>query len=334
MNRTPPAAVAALVALLAGLCPGALLAAGRDCSGPSIEADASLRGRWPELVDRIRRELMARADLDACARIELQLEGESILTVSVTLPDGRAASRSVTRRDDVIPVLQALLLVPDAPRAAPSVAAPSPAPAVRRSPSLPRSRPRDRDAPPTPLPARELGFELSVLTGARAGDGQVALGVGALSFLEVKSWLLGFAGRVDAYRPITGGDPETALELGILGGKRFDLGGVALDLSAGPAVAMKGLAVSRTEVAQVDGMAPADAPPPPPPLEADPSSGPVPRLLLGARFGFSPRSVFRTFVGIDGEVGPARDSSSQEPTSGRLPTFAIGLAVGATVGTP
>jgi hypothetical protein len=57
-------------------------------------------------------------------------------------------------------------------------------------------------------------------------------------------------------------------------------------------------------------------------------------LLLGARFGFFPRSALRTFVGIDGEVGPARVADDAGPASARLPAYSLGLALGGTVGTP
>jgi hypothetical protein len=109
---------------------------------------------------------------------------------------------------------------------------------------------------------------------------------------------------------------------------------VALDLTAGPAVAIKGFALSETEVRAVDTTAPPMTAPMPPPPRSDTSSGPAPRLLLGARLGFSPRSVFRTFIGIDGEIGPARDATNAEPSSARLPAYSVGLALGATVGTP
>jgi hypothetical protein len=190
--------------------------------------------------------------------------------------------------------------------------------------------------PPRDLAARQLGFELSVITGARIGDGQLGYGAGVLSFLEVRSFLLGFEGRVDGYRTLLDGDPETALELALLAGKRFDFHSVALDLTAGPGVAMKGIAFSHTESAAVINMndMPLAMPSRPPPSE--PGTGPVPRLLLGARLGFSPRSVFRTFVGIDGELGPARADSAvpADEHSARLPTFSLGLAIGATVGSP
>jgi hypothetical protein len=60
-------------------------------------------------------------------------------------------------------------------------------------------------------------------------------------------------------------------------------------------------------------------------------------LLVGARLGFSPRSVFRTFVGVDGELGPSRTAAAPEAnvsSSPRMPTFTVGLSLGATVGTP
>ena len=173
-----------------------------------------------------------------------------------------------------------------------------------------------------------------MLTGARMGDGQIGVGAGMLGFLEVHGWLLGFEGRADVYRPLLSGDPETALELALLAGRRFDFGGLALDLNAGPAVAMKGLAFSQSRSAQVVAMGTNSPPPPPPPAESDPSSGPVPRLLLGARFGFSPRSVFRTFIGVDGAVGPRRVEEDATNASARLPAFSLGLSLGATVGTP
>jgi len=326
------ALAAALLATLAGFCPHAALAVERPCPGMTIEPDAGFGARFPDLLERIQSEFSARTDLDACARVELRLEGDAIITMSVTLPDGRAASRSVTRHEDVVPTLQALLLLPDRPASAPPTPPTMPPRAApRRAPRAAKPSPPERDAPTPSTQARSLGIELSVLTGARAGDGQVGYGVGALSFLEVHGWLLGFEGRADGYRALVGGDPETALELAILTGKRFDFDSVALDLTAGPAVAIKGLASSHIEIVQVN--ANGTAPPPPPP-RSDPSTGPVPRLLLGARFGFFPRSAFRTFVGIDGEVGPARVADDAGPSSARLPAYSVGLSLGGTVGTP
>jgi hypothetical protein len=260
--------------------------------------------------------------VDDCARAELRAtEGNAIL-VTVALPDGRTASRRVERSEDVIPALQALLLVPAPPPPA-RVATTPQRPTAPSSPlrGAPRTESDLHQLSVSPVAERRLGFELSLLAGARAGDGQLGAGVGVMSLLESSGWLLGFLGRVDQYQPFAGGGGEMALALGLLGGRRLDFGGVALDVTAGPAVATRGIAISETEVVEVDAMAP-----PPPPPEAEP--GPEPRLLVGARLGFTPRSVFRTFIGLDGELGPSLSTSKDE-----LPGFAAGVVFGATVGT-
>jgi hypothetical protein len=295
----------------------------------TIAADAGFRAQWPDVLERIQGELSARPDLDACARVELQVQSDDVITVSVTLPDGRAASRSVSKREDILPLLQALLLVPELPPA-PAAASPS-ARAAPRPEFSADTRRAERDEPPSGTAGPELGVELALLTGARMGDGQLGLGAGALSFLELSGWLLGFEGRVDSYRALGGGHPHTVLELGLLAGRRLDLGSVALDLAAGPAVATDGFASSHAELRRVD-TAGLEMPLPPPLQESETGSGPVPRLLLGARLSFRPRSVFRTFVGVDGELGLAQ--ASPDPSSADLPQFCVGFSLGARVGTP
>ena len=128
--------------------------------------------------------------------------------------------------DDVVPTLEALLLVPQRSARAqvaavepsasgppasslpapPSVTSP---PAARPVPSDPRPV-RDRDAssaspgPRRPSPSR-LRIELSVITGARMGDGQVGVGLGAFSLLDLSRWLVGFEGRADRYKTLASG---------------------------------------------------------------------------------------------------------------------------------
>lgn len=326
------APIAVRLAVLASVCGASpAWAAERTCPFVSIESDSAFRARFSDLLDRLQRELASRSDIDACARIVFHLEGDSVITMSVQLPDGRTTSRSVTRPDDIAPTLQALLLVPlPLPAAQAEIPAPPSGPPHRASP---RAQPTfdDRKTPAPENRARRLGIELSFITGARAGGGQVGVGAGALSFLELYGWLLGFEGRADSYRAMLGsGDRETALELAVLAGRRFHFDGWALDLTAGPGVAVKGFAVSDTEVvsANMNTVPLALA------RRRNPNSGAVPRLLFGARFGFSPRSVFRTFVGIDGELGPAQVADEGDENSARLPAFSLGLALGATVGTP
>lgn len=355
-----PVLFSAYVAALLVSRPCAALTVERACPGPSIEASTAFSERYPDLLEQLRSELPTRAHVDACAVVELRFE-EPVIVVAVSLPDGRTTARDVARHEDVLPTLQALLLVPEAstttaaaaatPMETTAPAAPTAAAAQTRGASTSTAvRPRTtksriavrheapgaraRDALPAESGSlRTFGFELSLVGGTRMGDGQIGYGAGVLSFMQIKGWLVGFQGRADGYRAIQGSDPETALALGVLTGRRFDFGGVALDLTGGPAVVMRGASFSSTESVSASDMSSASSIPKQPPPESD--VGPLPRLLLGARLGFAPHSVFRTFIGIDGELGPTHSSdiSQDVGASGRMPMYTVGLSLGATLGT-
>jgi hypothetical protein len=310
----------------------------RACDGPRVEADATFRHRFPDLVEQLRSELPSRQSVDACAQVELRATATGI-AVKVSLPDGRETERDVGRAEDVQPTLHALLLVPErrAEPAEPAAPAPTPAAPSRKTATQLHTLPTpERDTTePSLSKLSENGFELSVVSGARVGDGQYGYGAGVLSFVQISRWLIGFQGRADGYRALSGSDPETALALGVLLGRRFEVGSNSLDFTAGPALAMRGASFSETQAVSVQAgsqqqLGSVMQTPPP---ERD--IGPVPRLLLGARWGFSPRSLFRTFIGIDGELGPRRsaDVSQDLVETGRMPAYTVGLSLGATVGT-
>src|SRR3954469_4221340 len=121
----PPHLAQLLTLAVLALGPRPTRAAERGCPAIAIEPDSAFRARFPDLLGRIQSELAARADIDACAHVALRCAHDADIDVSVTLPDGRSASRSVARREDVMPTLQALLLVPDH---ALLVSAPEPSP--------------------------------------------------------------------------------------------------------------------------------------------------------------------------------------------------------------
>ena len=170
------------------------------------------------------------------------------------------------------------------------------------------------------------------MTGARIGDGQWSVGGGALSFLDVSGWLIGFAGRVDRYRTIAPGPTDgAALELAAPFGRRFRFRNVAFDLFMGPAVADQGPA-TYTATSPVP---PVSRPGQPGTVivSAASSTSVVPRLLVGARVNFGALALFRTFVGVDGDFGEARAGGNVVPGAPRLPVWTLGLALGATIGT-
>ncbi len=220
------------------------LAEDLSCLPMAIEADASVNARWPRLSDRVREAFDARDDIDTCARLKLRMSEASIV-VEVVLPDGRSASRSLRRPEDVVPTVEALLLLPeqeepvhaapDGGTSAPLPAASAPLPAsgdvsLSAGPAV-----KAREAP-TGVPGHEpsrLRIELSILSGARVGDGQMSVGLGALSFVDIDGWLVGFEGRVDRYRTIGNPGDGGALELAALGGRRLRFGTVSLESRRG-----------------------------------------------------------------------------------------------------
>src|SRR5689334_21166606 len=109
MKRCSAAKLAFFLGILGGAAPAR---AGAACGGMIVDADAGVRARWPGLLQRVRRDLAAREDVDVCAWVELRVRDGGI-GVDVTLPDGRTASRVATRRDDVLLTLEGLLLVPE-----------------------------------------------------------------------------------------------------------------------------------------------------------------------------------------------------------------------------
>lgn len=333
---------AASVAVAAGIIgasgTGPALAAESRCPSLSVITTAGVRARWPELPGRVQEALALRHDVDTCARVELSVNGDAI-AIAVVLPDGRSAARPVAGQEDVIPVLEALLVVPEQEEPAPEAQrAPdaSLAPAARLAsesrkaappeltarPSLAISEPGARTGPSFLEPTR-LRIELSVSAGVRFGDGEAGYGLGSLSLLDVAGWLGGFAGRWDRYQRIGAGGQAGGLELAALAGRRFKFSSVFFDLIAGGGAAIQGTSTIVTQSTSTGST-----------VTQSSSRSVLPRLILGTRLGLRPRSVLRAFVGFDAEFGPDGPAASGDPSKpAQLPPWAMGFVAGATVGT-
>lgn len=329
------------LAMVVALWAGPALARRPSCRYLGVQAGPGVSARFPGLAANVRRAFDGRAHIELCAHVQLRARGSS-LDVEVALPDGRSATRSVSRREDVVPTLEALLVVPE--RIAPVPASAPPAPTVQRHPglSLPaesgtagfREPAPHRGAATADLPVADrgastpasrnrrggIGIELDVETGARVGDGQTSLGAGALSLVDVTGWLVGFEGRLDRYREIAGTRDAGALELGVIGGRRIGSGNITADFIGGIAAALRG--TSTFEVQTPTG------------TTRRSSSGAPPRLLLGARMSVAARSTIHPFFGLEGEIGPWSNRAKPAPDAFRLPRWTVGLSLGATVGSP
>jgi hypothetical protein len=316
-----------LGAALQALSGASARAAGPACASLVVEADPATLDRWPEMPERVRAAFAGRRDIDGCARVRLGLAGGAV-DLAVSLPDGRSTSR-LARPEDVVPALEALLLVPT--EAAPAAAA-APAPraaSTRFEPTVVEVR-RDGGAPGTTAPGAapsRFGAELSIGAGLRRGDGQSSASLGASSFLEASRWLVGFTARLDRYdgdRMGNPGDAPEALEVGALVGRRFRFGAFMFDATAGPALALRGGWAVMMVNSATSGTTSTTR-------SSSSHDALVSRWLLGGRLTLGARSVVRTFVGVEGEIG---DAGPIPPGLERgLPAWSVGASFGVTVGT-
>jgi hypothetical protein len=329
MSARSAAGLLAILVLVTGTRPRVARAAGPRCDGLIVQLDAEAEARWPELAVRIRGSFAGREDVDGCARVRLMAQGESAV-LTVILPDGRSALRPVARLEDVIPMVEALLLVPAQP-SSPVTETIAPGPAMRRPaptttadatpPMLSASPTTTPRAVPSGSAPRPLRFELSLLTGGRLGGMQTSVGLGLLAQLCVHGWLFGFEARADRYQYRDRDAPLPALELVVLGGRRWRLGSASLDLAAGLAAVDQG--TTTIEMPASNGQ-----------VMSYSSHSTVPRVRLGLRLGFRADASLRPFVGLEGEFGPARPPDGPFGDVPYLPRATVGLTVGATVGTP
>lgn len=308
------------------------LAEPAPCTSPSVQMEPAARELHPDLPERIQAAFADRGAIDACARVQLRVVDDDI-EVTVTLADGRVAERRVERADDVVPTLEALLVVPkvaEAEDAPEPFEAEVPTPSV---PEIPRSRPppsprfglvsHERRTPERSSPAslEPLGVEVALVAGAGIGDGQKSTNLGVLGLVDISSWLVGVQARAREYRtqaPTGPADGWATFELAALGGHRVRFPSFELDLVAGPAAAIEAGSVSETG-------------PAPPEKNPESEAGVVPRFVAASHLVFAPRSFLHGFIGIEGEVG-ARGKGA---TSGayELPVWMVGFALGAAVGT-
>ena len=308
------------------------------CEPLEVEAEAALLDRLPALPTEVRLAFAERDDVDTCARVWLSQRGRSI-AVEVRLGDGRSASRLVPDARDVIPTLQALLLLPGPEATAVSSSSPERAAPESRQEQPPTAHaPAPRapdvnamlDEPDSPAPThqrrRGWGLEASLVGGAHIGDGQTRSSLGGLCVADLWSWLAGFEVRAADYAPSPGGADVatyTTLEFALLGGHRIRGKSLALDLFAGPSFMLHA-----TE-SVVEG---------PAGTRRSSSSQLLARLRVASHVNFAPRSLFGPFVGVEGELGPAERMDAAAPSPGadpdaEYPGWMVGVVLGATVGT-
>lgn len=340
MKRRARPPLLSLVGLLGFLAVRPSSAAERACSSLAFSVDAAVRQRWPELDGELHQRFDGRNDIDGCARVGVGLgRPEAAFSVSVTLLDGRSATRVIRHREDLLATVEALVVLP--PAAERTDSAPAPSASVDRAGveaatgavGAPRASTTELSvmtvhaSPPLPASRSRLDLELALALGAQIGDGQTKMGAGATTLADFAGWLAGVVAEVNSYQRRGPAEARTgAFAIGLLGGRRFEIANLTLDVTAGPAVTLRG----GWSVATVKGVPDTTVPA----VESSSGQTLVPRLRFGSRLTFRPRATVRPFFGIDGEVG--RVGPVGPPQRGEtqgLPVWTVGLAMGVTVGT-
>ncbi len=296
------------------------------CPPLEVIASRAVLARWPELAERIEATFADRSGIDTCASVSVSRDGDAI-ELEVRLADGRLASRRVTDEEDVIPSLEALLLLP---HTQPLTAAAEPRPTSTAAPR-PRARSRparwlgvqERPIPagPSEIDADRTGIDVALAADARLGDGRTALGLGVLALFEASGWLSGTRVRTSEYMDGSVRAPSssfTTIELAALAGRRVRFEGLALDLVAGPAVAIEMGKRTETELA--------------PSKEPESPSSSLARFVASGHLEFAPRSTFRPFAGLEAELGAVGDEAAGGAFE--LPVWMVGVALGLATGTP
>lgn len=326
MRRAPVPALFLLVAATAG--ERAARAAAPECASMTVAADTSTTALWPDLKGQIESRFAAEPAVDSCASVRLERLPNAI-AVEVALTDGRVASRSVARAEDVIPVLEALLLVPEGSPSESTGSGSAPGPAESASaaadgaPPNATARPPQEDtanAPPGFVPEEaeprrgrsKVAIELGALGDVRGGDLPTTLGVGLRSTLELWGWLVGADVRV------RNGSGEPTYELAGVLGHRFAIRSLELDVFGGPLAELAAPVTSSSGPAH---------------LAAAPRPDGEPWFTFGSHLRFTPRDTLSAFVGAEGTFGVVgtEDPSPQWTTDDNLWMGAVVL--GATVGT-
>src|SRR5690606_28067015 len=291
-----------------------------NCGPEWVDAEHAELESWPDLQSRVLRAFADREDAEGCARVRMTPH-DPFISVEVLLDDGRSTVRLVPEARDVVPTLQALLLLPR-PEDTALVRRP-PAPVVSHPPRQEAKPPKPapalllrKDSPPDEAHARRdepLGFEVSALAGAHLGDRQIRYSLGALGCVRLWNWLVAAGGRAANYAPspgAAGAIPYSTLEFVLLGGRRFRFDALALDVLAGPGLTWHANHTvvegpnTRSEVA---------------------SSGLFPSLLGASHVNFAPGALFGPFVGIEGQLGPSeRSDGPASERVARLPGWMLG----------
>ncbi len=313
VSRFAARAAAAVVFFI----PGLSRAAGHSqpiCSGPRIIVTAELDARWRRALQAAREALSTRPNLDRCAAVALT-PSDAGMHVQVDLADGRAASRNVRDAEALAPTLDALLSLPEEEAMTPLTSGGS---LEEPESTMEKGAPRRS--------VQRVHFEAGVGAMSRVAAPPLYASVGLAAFAQVSldPWLAGVTARWDATDElVTESSPSgfnmQTLGLGVAVGARSEHERLTLDTTIGPEILAENQEAFGGD-ANPDGI-----------------GGGVTdfRLDLSLRLSTSSGAI-RFFAQADADASPSRLRRQRQLDPGlpTLPSWSMGLALGAACGTP
>jgi hypothetical protein len=211
----------------------------RGCSGPELVLDPRLSHRrtWSNAASDARRRVAELADVDACARLEVE-QAPGTVRVRAESADGRAVVRELSGPGELEATVVALLVLPPTTEAdstrtgrAANTAASPPAPPASKpeSTALGDSNPRADTAPtskrsePT-LASTGRSLEVALGAGIRTAPGLLGPGVAAVVNATLHGWLVGgllSAEQTQAAPAVGHFSLERSASLGFVFGRRL-----------------------------------------------------------------------------------------------------------------
>lgn len=198
------------------------------CQGPAVVAESGLRLPWRRPVGQLTEALATLPDVERCAVVHIRPDGASAADVEVRLPDGRSATRHLTRPDELTTVVRSLVTN------LPALTDPQGA-ALPTADNVEQQR-------RTPPRRREFGAGLGTSLHVLARPTFLGFGITGDLHGVIDRWVYGAWLRWDARERAVGQrdvPPDLAMSSFLLGafvGSRFVLGPVVLDATVGPNV--------------------------------------------------------------------------------------------------
>lgn len=321
-RRAPVVLLPLVLAVIAAAAPlpsraqPATVTAQTACKDERVQVEGALSDQWLDAVIRLCDALAKMNDVDPSARLHIA-QSDADLVVGAVVADGRVAVRRVQAPEELLPTVEALVVLPA--QSAETATAPAvPAAPPASPPPLVAPAPERIAAPAPSAPAAQrLRIEVGAEAVGRIARAPTYLSAGFELYagLRTGAWLLALSVRfdpvVELVHPVHGFEVDTG-GAGFVIARRVIEGPIALDAGLDT-----WLLAERQDYLIEGGHEASDT-------DVDVRLGGLGRVLFGA-------PKLRWALSLQAEVSPLRLRRDLQVAEGlpKLPSWAIGLGFGA-----